>query len=564
MAQQTQLGNSDKSLGAARARTFVEQKEDRDQLRMLLDVTNAMMSNLDLQGVFKSIASSLHRVLGHKRTTLALYDEQGGDLVPFAIEVHSGEILALPPTPPPNAPPLRAIQARRTMVFKETDLADPAAEVIRAAGILEYCSVPLVVRERVLGTFDVGSTEPGAFGSAAVAMVEAVARQMAIAVDNALAFQKIEQLNGQLGVKYSYPENEIRSEHNFDAIVGDSGALRQVLKEVEVVALTDSTVLVLGETGTGKELIARAIHDHSRRRDRTFIKINCAAIPGGLLESELFGHEKGAFTGAIGQKFGRFEVASGGTLFLDEVGDIPLELQAKLLRVLQEQEFERIGGNKTIKVDVRLIAATNRDLAAMVEQHTFRADLYYRLNVFPIRVPPLRERSEDIPALVRYFTQEFASRMHKRLDQVAPQTIARLKAHPWPGNVRELANLIERAAILSRGTVLEVPLAEVNRLVNAKPVERAAPPGAEPDQSRILEALCESQWVLGGPRGAAARLGMKRTTLQSRLPKLGITRPTRPRTQTIEEDQRPNASAWYEFYTLSPPFSWITGSEKLV
>jgi formate hydrogenlyase transcriptional activator len=339
-------------------------------------------------------------------------------------------------------------------------------------------------------------------------MVEAVARQVAIAVDNALAFQKIEQLNGQLAVKYSYLESEIRSEYGFDSIIGDSDALRQVLKEVEVVAPTDSTVLVLGETGTGKELIARAIHERSSRGNRTFVKINCAA-----------------FTGAIGQKLGRFEVADGGTLFLDEVGDIPLELQAKLLRVLQEQEFERIGGNKTIKVDVRLIGATNRDLAAMVEQHTFRADLYYRLNIFPIRVPPLRERSEDIPALVSHFAHDFARRMHKPLDQIAPQTMAGLKAYAWPGNVRELANLIERAAILSRGPVLEVPMGEFGRRSDAKLVGRQASLD-EPDKGRILKALHESQWVLGWPKGAAARLGMKRTTLQSQLRKLGITRLT--------------------------------------
>ncbi len=383
-------------------------------------------------------------MLAHELTTLCLYHEELGDLVLFAIEVSSGEIITPPPVPPPNFPARQAFRARRTMVFNQADLTDPAAEILRERGIREYCAVPLMVRERALGTLNVGSTKPGAFGPAAVAMVEAVARQVAIAVDNALAFQKIEQLNGQLSVKCSYLESEIVSEHHFDSIVGESSALRQVLEEVEVVAPTGSTVLVLGETGTGKELIARAIHERSRRSDRIFVKINCAAIPTGLLESELFGHEKGAFTGAIAQKLGRFEVANGGTLFLDEVGDIPLELQAKLLRVLQEQEFERIGGNKTIKVNVRLIAATNRDLAAMVEQHTFRADLYYRVNVFPIRVPPLRERSEDIPSLVHYFTQEFARRMHKRIDQIAPETLEGLKSLSMAGK-RPRARQFDRA-----------------------------------------------------------------------------------------------------------------------
>ena len=309
--------------------------------------------------------------------------------------------------------------------------------------------------------------------------------------------------------------------------MGESPALRQTLQQVEIVAPTDSTVLLLGETGTGKELLARAIHDRSDRRDRTFVKLNCAAIPSGLLESELFGHERGAFTGAIAQKIGRFQVADGGTLFLDEVGEIPLDLQPKLLRVLQEQEFERIGGTKTVKVDVRIIAATNRDLRRMVEEQRFRDDLYYRLNVFPIHAPPLRERPEDVPALVRYFVQRLARPMNRNIEVIPTETLAALRRYTWPGNVRELANLIERAMILSRGRTLEVPLDELTRRrpgAGGMGQRSAADPDAE--RAEILRVLEQANWVLAGPRGAAARLGIKRTTLQSLMKRLGIAKPS--------------------------------------
>jgi formate hydrogenlyase transcriptional activator len=341
-------------------------------------------------------------------------------------------------------------------------------------------------------------------------------------VENALAFRQIAELKDKLAKEKLYLEDEIRTEHNFDEIIGDSAALKDVLKQVEIVAPTDSTVLVLGETGTGKELLARAIHNRSTRRGRTFVKMNCAAIPTGLLESELFGHEKGAFTGAIAQKVGRFELADGGTLFLDEVGDIPLELQSKLLRVLQEQEFERLGSTKTIKVNVRLVAATNRDLAQMAADKQFRSDLYYRLNVFPIVSPPLRERADDIPLLVRYFTQRFSKRMNKSIERIPSDTMTALSQYHWPGNVRELENLIERAVILSQGTHLHVPLAELKAVMNhtAQPL----PTLRDSEREHILRALREANWVIGGPDGAAARLGMKRTTLNSKMEKLGISR----------------------------------------
>ncbi|HET8676839.1 MAG TPA: sigma 54-interacting transcriptional regulator, partial [Blastocatellia bacterium] len=352
-------------------------------------------------------------------------------------------------------------------------------------------------------------------------------------VENALAFREIESLKNKLAEEKLYLEEEIKSAHSFEKIIGQSHALTRILKQVETVAPTDSTVLIQGETGTGKELIARAIHNLSDRRERTMVKLNCSAIPTGLLESELFGHEKGAFTGAIAQRVGRFELAHKGTLFLDEVGDIPLELQPKLLRVLQEQEFERLGSTRTIRVDVRLVAATNCDLAEMAAEKRYRSDLYYRLNVFPVHIPPLRERPEDIPLLVRFFAQQFARRMKKRIESIPAEAVHALSSYSWPGNVRELENFIERAVILSKGSELEIPLSEIKFSTAVKPTQSAPSAPAEPAQSATLEAaerehilriLNETNWVVGGPTGAAARLGVKRTTLQSRMRKLNITR----------------------------------------
>ena len=319
--------------------------------------------------------------------------------------------------------------------------------------------------------------------------------------------------------------DEPTSEAGFEHIVGRSAPLRRVLREVEVVAPTDSGVLIHGETGTGKELIAQAIHNRSARRERLLIKLNCAAIPSGLLESELFGHEKGAFTGAIMRKPGRFEVADKGTLFLDEVGDIPLELQAKLLRVLQEREFERLGSTRTQQVDVRVIAATHRDLKQMVEEGAFRSDLYYRLHVFPLTVPPLRDRREDIPFIVRHFVDKCCQRMNRHIDTISPHTMEVLKDYAWPGNVRELQNFIERAVILSAGTSLRAPLDELTQVTpQSSPTHLSTL--EEMEREHVLRALKESNWVTGGPTGAAAKLGMKRTTLAYRIRKLGI--PVRP------------------------------------
>jgi formate hydrogenlyase transcriptional activator len=400
-------------------------------------------------------------------------------------------------------------------------------ENLRAEGITTGIAFPLVSRGRPLGIFTAMRRTEEKFDRDEVELIGQVAGQVATALDNALAYREIAGLRDRLAEEKLYLEDEIRSELSFQEIVGRSEVLRRVLKQVETVAPTDSTVLVSGETGSGKELIARAIHDRGARGGRTFVKLSCAAIPTGLLESELFGHQKGAFTGAIADRVGRFELASGGTVFLDEIGEVPPELQPKLLRVLQEREFERIGSSRTLRTDARLIAATNRDLAAMVEAGTFRADLYYRLNVFPIHVPALRERAEDIPLLVRHFVQQLGRRMNKVVETIPAEAMTALTRYDWPGNIRELQNLIERSMILTRGPVLRVPLDELKAHAAHAPGNGRPRTLAEAERQHVLAALEETHWVLGGAKGAAARLGMNRSTLQFRLKKLGIVRPAR-------------------------------------
>jgi formate hydrogenlyase transcriptional activator len=385
------------------------------------------------------------------------------------------------------------------------------------------CLLPMSARGQRVGTIVVGRLHGEPFSDDDLAILAAAAGQVALAVANALAFQEIAGLRDKLALEKVYLEDELRSRYDFEEIVGESPVLKAVLTQVETVGPTSSTVLIRGETGTGKELIARAIHELSPRKGRTLVKMNCAAIPTGLLESELFGHERGAFTGAIAQKIGRFELADGGTLFLDEVGDIPLELQPKLLRVLQEQQFERLGSTRTKRVDVRIVAATHRSLEEMVAEGTFRSDLYYRLNVFPVVLPALRERREDIPRLVRYFVQKFARTMNKTIESIPSEAMTLLATYDWPGNVRELENAIERAVILTSGPVLNVPLAEFRRPSNAPSPQDGTLEATE--REAILKALRESHWVIGGATGAARRLGMKRTTLHSRMEKLGIVRP---------------------------------------
>src|SRR5947209_5952076 len=421
-----------------------------------------------------------------------------------------------------------------------------SAPMARAEGFESGCALPLISRNRTLGILTLCSRVENSFSPEDVDFLMQAAGQVAIAVENALAYREIAELKDKLAQEKLYLEEEIRTAADFEGIVGQSSTLRQVLQLVETVATSDSTVLLLGETGTGKELVAHAIHDRSRRKERTLIKLNCAAIPTGLLESELFGHERGAFTGAVTQKIGRLELADQGTLFLDEVGDIPLELQPKLLRVLQEGEFERLGSAHTRRVNFRLIAATNRDLEKMVANREFRSDLFYRLNVFPIRIPPLRERREDIPLLVSYFVQKFAKEMQKKIGTIPTATMKGLAAWEWPGNIRELENFVERAVILTRGESLEAPLSElrkpstdtapapaqpaqediarivketINAALNGK---RATDEYAQKQREEIVRALTESKGRVGGADGAAARMGIHRTTLITRMKKLGI------------------------------------------
>ena len=508
---------------------------ERDRLRLLLEVNNAVVSHLDLDDVFDAVSACLRRVIPHDGSSLLLYEAETGQFRIYVLRfghddsfVEQGRVTG----PEARSPAGVAIKTRRTALFDEQQLRElavesRAAERVLAEGVKSFCCVPLLSHDRVLGTLNVGSVQPSAFSQDDVELLGQVAQQIAIAVENGLAYRQIAELKEKLNTEKLYLENEIRTEHNFEQIIGQSAALKQVLQQVEIVAPTDSTVLIQGETGTGKELLARAIHNLSGRRAHTFVKLNCAAIPTGLLESELFGHEKGAFTGAIAQKAGRFELANGGTLFLDEIGDIPLELQAKFLRVLQEQEFERLGSTRTTRVDIRLVAATNRDLVVMVEHKQFRSDLYYRLNVFPIVSPPLRERREDIGPLVRYFTQKFAGRLKRPIETIPTETMTALSAYHWPGNIRELENVIERAVILSRGSSLDVPLAELKRHIKEAPPEakRSQTTLEEAEREHIRQALEQANWTVGGPSGAAARLGMKRTTLQSKMSKLGIERP---------------------------------------
>jgi len=390
-----------------------------------------------------------------------------------------------------------------------------------AQGIRSLCCVPLSTPKGDLETLNLASSKENAFQTDDVKLLEQVASQVALALDNARAYQEIAGLKDKLAKERIYLQEEIRAELNFEEIIGDSDTLKRALQKAKTVAVSPATVLVLGETGTGKELIARAIHRMSARKDAAFVKINCAAIPTGLLESELFGHEKGSFTGAISQKIGRLELADKGTLFLDEVGDIPLELQPKLLRVLQDQEFERLGSTRTLKVNIRLIAATNRDLARSVTEREFRSDLYYRLNVFPIKMPTLRERRTDIPQLVRYFIQKFARELDKQIDTIPKEILEALKDWDWPGNVRELENFIERSVILSEGPELRVPLSELDAHVDVSANDRTLE-GLE--RQHIVSVLRETGGVIAGPQGAAVRLGLKRTTLQSRIVRMGIVR----------------------------------------
>jgi formate hydrogenlyase transcriptional activator len=527
----------DNALNFEQAQTVQQQlKTERDRLSLLLEVNNTVVSALDLHELLNAVSSSLRRLVPHEYASISLYDAETQRLQIHALDfpISKGLLQEGLWIPVEGSPTGRAISTGQPVFINRRDIEQFGSDIARRIldeGLKSAYCLPLISHGRPLGTLVVASLQEENFPERDAELLGHIANQIAIAVENALAFRQVVDRAKTLSEEKLYLQDEIRTEYNFEEIIGESPALKGILEELQTVAPTDSTILILGETGTGKELIARAIHNLSARKERTLVKVNCAAIPTGLLESELFGHEKGAFTGAIAQRVGRFELAHRGTLFLDEVGDIPLELQPKLLRVLQEQEFERLGSSRTTRVDVRVVAATNVDLAQRVAENHFRSDLYYRLNVFPITIPPLRERNQDIPLLVRYFAQKYARRMKKPIDTIPAKAMTALSEYHWPGNVRELENFIERAVILSRGSELQVPLAElkprpkVATLVSALATSDGVATLEHAEREYIVRTLKETDWVIGGPTGAAARLGMKRTTLQSRIKKLGIARP---------------------------------------
>src|SRR5580692_8917090 len=505
---------------AQRAQAGLQNGNER--LKLLLDLTNHIVSNLDLRDLLRAISASVRRVM--KCDAVAVMLPEGDQLRVYAQDFPESKGFAKEEklVPIEGTGPGVAFSTGKPITgnLRELQHLDlRGMEIREAEGLKIGCLVPLISRTHALGVLALARFEENLFTQDDVDFLTQIASQVAVAVENAMAYGEIAKLKDRLAQEKLYLEDEMRGEMDFEGIVGQSTALRHVLELVETVAPSDSTVLLLGETGTGKELIARAIHDRSRRNSRTLVKLNCAAIPTGLLESELFGHEKGAFTGAVAQKIGRLELADKGSLFLDEVGDIPPELQPKLLRAFQEREFERLGNSRTMKVDIRLIAATNRDLEKMVAERQFRSDLYYRLNVFPIRIPPLRERPEDIPLLVRYFAQKYERRMEKKIESIPAAALKTLSSWHWPGNIRELENFIERAVILTRGTALEVPVSELRRVGAAV---SASSPHQSSERDEILRILKETNGRVAGPNGAAMRMGIKRTTLISRMKKLAI------------------------------------------
>jgi formate hydrogenlyase transcriptional activator len=513
-----------------------ELQREKDHLRLLFDLNNRIASNLNLHDLLRAVSASVGQIMLCDAVVIHLpkpEDSQLGIFAfahPFSDELLTAEDLDALGTYE-RLYTAEAFRTRRPVIVdpSENDHQCSDAKCIVREDVgnarRSICALPLISHDRVLGVLEVVRWRNPEFSQRDIDFMVQVANQIAIAVENALAFQEIKELRIQLSRERIYLEDELRCEKGFEEIVGHSAAIRSVLCKIETVAPTDSTVLINGETGTGKELVARAIHERSGRHAQAFVKLNCAAIPTGLLESELFGHERGAFTGAITQRIGRFELANRGTAFLDEIGEISLELQPKLLRVLQEREIERLGSARTLKTDARLIAATNQDLAECVEAQAFRADLLYRLNVFPIYVPPLRERPEDIPLLVRHFVMFYARRMNRSIDTIPSEAMESLIRYPWPGNIRELQNLIEHSVILTVGPTLRVPLA--NLTGQSKPRLEAASNRTllEAERDHILATLKATRWIISGPRGAAIRLGMNRSTLQFRMKKLGIIRP---------------------------------------
>ena len=512
---------------------FQASLRSRERLQLLLDLTNRVVSSLNLRDVLREVLAEIRQVMECDGVGVALPSPEDGKLRIYALDFPGAPAPIQEGFEPPekDESPMGVYRTGEMLVLSRKELEGSPVHLDVDAVV----HLPLKGRDGIAGVLSLGKRR-GSFAAEDLPFLAQIAHQVAIAIENARTFGEVADQKNKLAQEKLYLEDEIRSELNFEEIVGRSEALRKVLEQVQTVAPTDSTVLIYGETGSGKELIARAIHNLSGRKANAFVKLNCAAIPTGLLESELFGHERGAFTGAISQRVGRFELANRGTMFLDEIGEVPIELQPKLLRVLQEREFERLGSARTLRTDARLIAATNRDLEALVGEQKFRSDLYYRLNVFPVRVRALRERPEDIPLLVRHFVQDFSRRLGKVIEAIDSDAMSVLVRYPWPGNIRELQNVIERAVILTGGPVLNVRTEDLRAAIQP-PADAPAPNGhgthagtngnirqtlEETERQQILAALEKARWVVAGPEGAAARLGMKRSTLQSRMQKLGI------------------------------------------
>jgi len=500
---------------------------ERDRLRTLFDITNALVSKLGRDELLSAISEQLSRVIRHDYAMLTLCNDTGG-LDPYALHSTGPQLFEelKGPFNPEGMPAAEVLATGKAVVAHDRDVGRyPALRRYLALGFKSICSVPLIMRSRVFGTLALSRMTDDVWTPDDVEFLMQIASQVAIAVENSIAYRELSEIKERLATEKLYLEDEIRLDQNIGNMVGEGPALQAVLKGIQTVAPTDATVLITGETGTGKELVARAIHELSGRSKGSFVKVNCAAIPASLLESELFGHEKGSFTGAVAQKIGRFELAHHGTLFLDEIGEMPLELQPKLLRAIQDQEFERVGGTRTIRTDARFVAATNRDLKAMVDASKFRADLYYRLHVYPLSVPALRDRREDIPLLTRYFVQKYAQRLGRKIESIPTQAMDALIGCHWPGNIRELQNVIERSVILSSGSELRLSMPEFGGKPPAGTLRGQASNATEAvERARILQALQEANGIIGGPNGAAARLRLKRTTLQSRMQKYNIAR----------------------------------------
>jgi formate hydrogenlyase transcriptional activator len=501
--------------------------KERDRLRLLLEINNHIVSKLDINELFRSASASIRTYFRNDFTGFWLIDKQSNQLQCVVLDFPSGKgsltAVLNSELNDTDHEKLRAHVPELLSIDEIEGLPARIVEKLKVELITSMAIAPMVTAGGPLGVWAMGSRQPDNFGQEDLDLLSQISNQIALAVDNAIAYGRVTEARDRLEEERLYLESEIRSEYNFEDIVGKSAALRKVLDQVAIVAPTQSTVLLHGETGTGKELFARAIHNISPRRERTFVRLNCAAIPSGLVESELFGHEKGAFTGALMQKKGRFELADHGTLFLDEIGDISLELQPKLLRALQEHEFERLGSTKTIRVDVRLIAATHRDLQSMIRNNQFREDLFYRLNVCPIEIPPLRERREDIPLLVHYFVLRHSRQMQKRVKSVPKQAMEALVNADWPGNIRQLENFIERCVIFTPGDELNVLRAELKK-ASVRSIASAAPNFEQAERQVIIDALIAASGRIAGKDGAAERLGLKRTTLQNKMNKLNISR----------------------------------------